>query len=189
MRRSPSVPNPDDRTRAGKPELQRAPPADYRPRLAKRSTVHGPRSFCVSLRGFAASREPNRLPPHPPRVRDLRTFKTQRTELGLESPSYRKDHPRTPVRGSPNGPRSTLPGPFAFPFAASRLRVNQNACNRPRPGAAISQRSKPRGQNSGWKARATETHTRGLPSAARQTENRTTQTALSPLAYRLLPCQ
>ena len=59
--------------------------------------------LCVFLRGFAASREASRPPVS---CGDLEAPQSQRAELGLESPSYGEDHPRTPVRGSPNCPRN-----------------------------------------------------------------------------------
>ena len=84
-----------------------------------------------------------------PRTTDHGPDAEKRTRAG--KPELQKSqHPRTPVRGSPEH------RPAAFRFAASRLRVRPTACNAPAPLRQSPDAKNARGQNSGWKARATE---------------------------------
>jgi hypothetical protein len=116
--------------RGGAPGQQPRPaPADSRPRLA----CHTP-DLCVSLRGFAASREtiqPAEFPNRTDATAQCSSWKARAKENKTAAGAIQTDfaaarqasshamHPQTPVRGSPATHRNC-----AFPFAASRLRVS-----------------------------------------------------------------
>jgi hypothetical protein len=162
-------------------------PADSRPRLA----CHTP-DLCVSLRGFAASREtiqPAQFPNGTDVTAQCSGWKARATEnktaagaiqtdsAAAQQNSSQATHPRTPVRGSPATHQIC-----AFPFAASRLRVRQYSLPSS-PTTLTQQHSTRAGKHELKKTKrqqgqykltsrrrvrpAATPRTRGLPSAAR----------------------